>query len=976
MDLLLGLRSRGGSDFFGAARVERARVDCERRTFYVDVVPAAARSGSSSSALMREERLMSDRSSSAAAPLSPLTFARGSALMRILHRTALELAPRSLCDALNPAAAAAAAPLRLELTPTAAAGAGAAAAAKSCRCPLPVAMIAIAPPRLLPLSSSSDTHTARWHRELLGHLDTPVVQAPSPPPRCGQRLERLALRRVPLNEGVAAWLPPMRAAYKKAPWLVDATEHRVTLRLLDEKGGAHRLAAGQQSTRAAARVLTKELGSSMDFTESASHATTIAVAVDAAIVNRGAALLVVTGLKRSRSSSATPAAAEPAPAFFAAARSPSGGVREMALLPESDGMDTCTTARKLGALATKRAAALVVRSLRASVAIARGSNVAAAARRSLRSARRPPGLVSWHSGQGSLCLLPVFCSSSRASSLQRAGSFLRTPMRAISSIDVEPIECSRDRSRIDLIAQLHVASGRGANTTSNCAAAGLRFAVLAPGSAAVARTSDADPYGSAKVALANASRAAAVVPPHERLLHSLPALKVPPPRAASPPQAAAEERNSATAHAPLDRVELFLQLQRQHGAQRQLPPRPTSAAAATATATALPPPIPVTTHATTSLVLGEGGRAAKCIERSARGLIDACATTTALTARVMAQVAVAEGSAALPGGPAAFSPHQRAALEIRLHVVVQEMLASPGESDAALRSRLLALHALTKALGTLEAEGAEAAAETLHSTLESTKYMQLLAPAEQTALRTAVEGIERIRSELMVVPIFASEPFIQRFKLVCALRRERIECYDRTLRYPVSLIIDERSAVCVITRAALASLEPGGHMPVIAALFALEGRFERIAVIIDAYSPQRTAPGAQAGVPDAAIAVLLARRRRATFAVSHAFSGEDVAREISASVRSSVGRAHDAHDAASRWPRATEYHRRAWLIEEESSAESLLSAFPSLNPFCAAAILTQMPVREFLACSAAEKKTRLPWLSARALDEAHAVACE
>jgi hypothetical protein len=33
-------------------------------------------------------------------------------------------------------------------------------------------------------------------------------------------------------------------------------------------------------------------------------------------------------------------------------------------------------------------------------------------------------------------------------------------------------------------------------------------------------------------------------------------------------------------------------------------------------------------------------------------------------------------------------------------------------------------------------------------------------------------------------------------------------------------------------------------------------------------------------------------------------------------------------------------------------------------------------VREFLACSAAEKKTRLPWLSARALDEAHAVACE
>ena len=117
MDLLLGLRSRGGSDFFGAARVERARVDCERRTFYVDVVPAAARSGSSSSALMREERLMSDRSSSAAAPLSPLTFARGSAHMRILHRTALELAPRPLCDALNPAWARRLAPAACQPSP-------------------------------------------------------------------------------------------------------------------------------------------------------------------------------------------------------------------------------------------------------------------------------------------------------------------------------------------------------------------------------------------------------------------------------------------------------------------------------------------------------------------------------------------------------------------------------------------------------------------------------------------------------------------------------------------------------------------------------------------------------------------------------------------------------------------------------------------------------------------------------------------
>jgi hypothetical protein len=862
-------------------------------------------------------------------------------------------------------------------------------------------MIAIDPPRM---ELRSSTYAAQWRCALLGFVDaTPAPERAAASP---YEAPALALRRLDLCRTVHR--APSPAAVAPLDVAIAPPAVRPSVRMVGESTSpvlaALRAAPPSHlAMRMVTDVLDRELSS-----DGAAATKDLAQSWSGASPAHGRATLAVASLCR------TPvverAASTVARALSAGAhRNARGAIR---LLHVDDAASE--SPRSLAQRAARRAAEFLSRSLAEEggdgaedppAAPWRGSTttVAAAATRALRFARTPKGIVAPHCGQGSLCMMCVAPQLRKHALIhERWARRGAARMEAIASIDVEPRACFCDFAYTDAASQLRAASrlgGFGSDCSAACVPPVAPPVLFDPQHSVTARIGLYPPAPAA-------SRAAS-----------------PAPRSASqdrrPPVTAERVREGdagdaiATSPSPsmevyeppeaLDRVKLYLQLRPDTQRQTYAPPRraapvafatPATSSAPTSAKKAKTPtlakPAPADRAPADRAPAGEEALVTALIERAARDVVVACPLASIEVVGVMAQLALAKGRPFVGATDTELMTNltasQCAALERRFRVVIQEMLLSDsrGSRNEAVRSQVLALHALITALGVATAADV---VDQLASILESAKYAQLLRAGERALIDGVVRGVERVRTEQLVIAAFASEPFIQRFKVLGALRKARVECYDRDLAYPLSLVVDERTALCVVPLRALGAVERSGRMPLIAALFAIEHRFERIVVVVDTSTAAASTPARGKDAPrpahqgeeaaesvSCAVAALLARRRGARFVITYACGDADIAAEVAGVARRSLARAHDGSEA-SRWPRALEFHRREWLEEDESAAESFLSCIPSLNTFCASAILTQMSAGEFLAISRDDKRARLPWLPRTAIDAAHALLC-
>ena len=978
----LGLSVRA-VDYFAVARAERVRADAARRAHYVDLVVITSTSSSTAAArrvlraaLVFDGVDVDSEDDDAAGP------------------TAAVAAPAWRSDALRAVLKLAPCPLARRATVSMPAGElPRLAAARGMR----ETMLATDPPRM---ELRSSTHAAQWRCALLEFVD--ATPAPQPAATALNESPALALRRLELRRTAHRALSPAAVA----PLDVATAPVRPSVRMVGE-GTSDALAPllAESPSHLAMRVLTDVLAASLSSDDAAASDPTKdpAQTWSRASAAQVRATLAVASIRR------TPVV-ERAVSTVARARSV-GTHRDArsAIRLLSVDEDTRVPPRTLARRATRRAAKFLSRSLTVEegdgaeepppVAPWRGGliTVAAAATRALRFARTPKGIVAPHCGQGALCMLSIAPPPPQKHALihERWARRGAARMEAIASIDVEPRACFCDFAYADAASQFRASSYLGA-FASDCSAGGVS-PVAAPVlfDPQLSVTARIELYPPSPAASRTASPASRSATPHDRRP------SVTEERAHKGDALAASPSPSMEVYEPppaLDRVALYLQLRPDAQRQYPLPRRAAPIAAATPTASSAPTSaekapqlaerVPAD-HAPTS----EKALVTALLEQAVRDLVVACPLASIEVVGVMVQLALAKGRPFVGAMDTELVTNltapQCVALERRFRVVIQEMLRpdSRGSYNEAVCSQVLALHALVKALSVVTA--AKDVVDNLERVLESAKYAQLLRPGERALIDGVVRDVERVQTEKLVIAVFASEPFIQRIKVLGALRMARVECYDRDLAYPLSLVVDERTALCVVPLRALGAVERSGRMPLVAALCAIEHRFERIVVVVDTFSsasasiaaastlargagPEQGEAAAESA--SCAVAALIARRRGARFAITYACGDADIAAEVAGVARRSLARAHDGSEA-SRWPRALEFHRRAWLEEDESAAESFLSSIPSLSAFCASAILTQMSAGEFLAISLDDKRARLPWLPRSVIDAAHALLC-